>query len=57
MDGLKYGWVGVLAGLGNNIIDYATSNMLDMTGALINGLFYHILLCNGVLYWIYFQQS
>lgn len=43
MDGLKYGfWVGILAGLGNNIIDYATSNMLDMTGALINGLIYII---------------
>lgn len=46
MDGLKYGfWIGILAGLGNNIIDYATSNMLDITGALINGLIYIIFFC------------
>ncbi len=45
-DGLKYGfWVGILAGLGNNIIDYATSNMLDMTGALVNGLIYIVFFC------------
>jgi len=42
-DGLKFGvWVGIMAGLGNGIIDYATSNMLDMTGALVNGLIYII---------------
>ncbi len=39
MDGLKYGvWMGIFIGFGEGIIDYATSNVLDMTGALINGL-------------------
>jgi hypothetical protein len=41
MDGLKYGfWIGIFAGFGNALIDYAVSNMLDLTGALVNGLIY-----------------
>jgi hypothetical protein len=39
-------WVGILVGLGNSIIDYATSNMLDMTGALnalINIVFFAVM--------------
>lgn len=44
MDGLKFGlWIGIFAGFGNGIIDYATSNILDLTGALVNGLLYVIL--------------
>jgi len=40
-DGLKYGfWIGILAGFGNGLIDFATSNMLDFTGALVNGIVY-----------------
>ncbi len=40
-NGLTFGiWVGILAGFGNGLIDYATSNMLDLTGALTNGLIY-----------------
>lgn len=39
--GLKYGiLVGVLVGYGNEIINYATTNVLDMTGALANGAIY-----------------
>lgn len=39
--GLKYGaLIGILTGFGNGIIDYATSNMLDLTGAIVNGLIY-----------------
>lgn len=46
LDGLKYGFlVGIFAGLGNNIIDFATSNMLDLTGALINGFIYIVFFC------------
>ncbi len=33
-------WIGVLMGLGSGIIDFATSNMLDLTGTLINGVVY-----------------
>ncbi len=41
MSGLKFGiLIGILVGLGNGLIDYATSNMLDMTGALGNGMIY-----------------
>jgi len=40
-DGLKYGiLVGVLVGYGNELINYATTNVLDMTGALANGAIY-----------------
>jgi len=40
-NGLKYGLlIGILVGLGNGLIDYATSNMLDLTGALGNGMIY-----------------
>ena len=41
MGGLKFGiLIGILVGLGNGLIDYATSNMLDMTGAIGNGMIY-----------------
>ncbi len=40
-DGVKYGILtGVLVGLGNELINHATTNVLDLTGALVNGLIY-----------------
>ncbi|MFS4494307.1 hypothetical protein [Maribacter sp. 2308TA10-17] len=40
-DGIKYGiLIGVLVGLGNELINHATTNVLDLTGALVNGLIY-----------------
>lgn len=39
--GLKFGiWVGVLQGFGNGVIDFATANILDLTGTIVNGLTY-----------------
>lgn len=39
--GLQYGlWFGVLIGLGNGLIDYATSNLLDLSGTIINAIIY-----------------
>lgn len=40
-DGLKYGiLIGVFVGYGNELINYATTNTLDITGALANGAVY-----------------
>ncbi|QLG45746.1 hypothetical protein [Costertonia aggregata] len=42
-DGLGYGiWIGIFVGFGNGIINYATSNFLDMTGTIANGGVYVI---------------
>ncbi|MDY7397051.1 hypothetical protein UMM65_17550, partial [Aureibaculum sp. 2210JD6-5] len=39
--GAQFGlWVGIMVGFGSGIIDYATSNLLDFQGALVNGLIY-----------------
>ncbi len=39
--GLNLGiWIGVLMGLGSGFIEFSTSNMLDLTGTLINGVVY-----------------
>lgn len=41
LDGLKFGMlVGVLVGFGNGSIEYATTHVLDITGAMGNGLIY-----------------
>ncbi len=41
MNGLNLGiWVGVLMGLGSGLINFATSNMLDLPGTLINAVIY-----------------
>jgi hypothetical protein len=41
MEGMRFGLlVGLLVGFGDGLINYATSNMLDITGALVNGLLY-----------------
>ncbi len=38
---LSFGiWVGILRGFGSGLIDYSTTNILDMTGAIVNGLIY-----------------
>lgn len=43
VEGAKYGlWIGLLVGYGDGIINFATSNMLDITGSLVNGLIYVI---------------
>ena len=42
-DRLKFGiLIGVLVGLGNELINHATTNVFDLTGALVNGLIYFI---------------
>ena len=39
--GLKYGiLIGIFVGYGNELINYATTNVLDITGALVNGAIY-----------------
>ncbi|MGI9551728.1 MAG: hypothetical protein ACR2MT_11040 [Aurantibacter sp.] len=41
MEGMRFGvLMGLLVGFGDGLINYATSNMLDMTGAIVNGLLY-----------------
>lgn len=43
VNGIKYGaWIGVLVGLGGELITYATGNMLDLTGSLGNAAIYII---------------
>lgn len=43
LEGMRFGLlVGLLVGFGDGLINYATSNMLDITGALVNGLIYII---------------
>ncbi len=40
-EGAKFGLsIGALAGFGNGVIDFATSNMLDLTGTIVNGVIY-----------------
>ncbi|OUR94566.1 hypothetical protein A9Q87_02720 [Flavobacteriales bacterium 34_180_T64] len=39
--GAQYGiWLGILMGLGSGMIDFATSNLLDLSGTLINAVVY-----------------
>lgn len=39
--GLNFGlWIGIFTGFGSGIISYATANMLDLTGTMINGVTY-----------------
>lgn len=39
--GLKYGaLIGILVGFGNELINHSTTNVFDLTGALVNGLIY-----------------
>lgn len=39
--GLKFGiWVGVLRGLGSGFIDFSTTNIMDVTGTIVNGITY-----------------
>ena len=39
--GINYGiWMGILAGLGAGLINFATSNILDITGTFINAGIY-----------------
>ncbi len=39
--GMQFGvWIGVLLGLGSGLIDFATANILDLSGTLINAVIY-----------------
>ncbi|AUP80184.1 hypothetical protein [Flavivirga eckloniae] len=39
--GAQFGiWVGILIGLGNGLIDQSTSNLLDLSGTIINAIIY-----------------
>ncbi len=41
--GLKFGLgIGVFIGFGSGLIDYATANLLDFSGTIINGIIYTI---------------
>ena len=56
--GLKYGvLIGVFIGYGNELINYSTTNVLDLTGAIANGviyvLFYAIM---GILAGLVYQK-
>ena len=40
-EGAQFGiWLGVLMGLGSGLIDFATANLLDISGTLINAVIY-----------------
>lgn len=40
-NGIQFGiWLGILKGLGSGLIDYATSNMADLTATLGNAIIY-----------------
>ena len=42
-DGATLGlWIGVLTGFGDGVVNFATSNILDLTGTLANGVLYVI---------------
>lgn len=49
--GLKFGlWVALMVGLGETLIDYATSNMMDIQGAFLNfGLYIVFFAVTGLL--------
>ncbi|WP_303318275.1 hypothetical protein Q4Q34_10775 [Flavivirga abyssicola] len=39
--GAQFGiWIGILIGLGSGLIDYSTSNLLDLSGTIINAAIY-----------------
>ena len=39
--GVQFGiWLGILIGLGSGLIDHSTSNLLDLTGTIINAVIY-----------------
>ncbi|SDB65568.1 hypothetical protein SAMN03097699_3115 [Flavobacteriaceae bacterium MAR_2010_188] len=35
-------WIGILTGFGEGLVDYSTSNFLDISATLVNGLLYII---------------
>ena len=42
-DGAVLGlWIGVLTGFGDGVVNFATGNILDLTGTLANGVLYVI---------------
>jgi hypothetical protein len=42
-NGLNFGlWIAILIGIGGGLINFATSNMLDLTGTLANAVIYII---------------
>ena len=44
--GITFGfWIAILMGLGEGMIDYATSNILDLTGILANTVVYLVFTC------------
>ncbi|QNJ97156.1 hypothetical protein [Constantimarinum furrinae] len=49
--GITFGfWVAILMGLGEGLIDYATSNIIDMSGTFINfGIYLVFFLVTGLL--------
>jgi hypothetical protein len=43
--GISFGiWIAILMGLGEGLIDYATSNIIDLTGMLVNVLIWVVFL-------------
>ena len=57
--GLNFGfWFAVLFGLGEGLINYATSNILDLTGTFLNALIYAVFfIFMGVLASLVFKNS
>jgi len=58
-NGLNFGlWVAILIGLGGGLIDFATSNMLDITGTFANALIYLVFfLIMGALVGLIYNKS
>ncbi len=56
MNGIKFGaFMGIFIGFGEGLIDYATSNMLDLTGALGNGAIWiiHLAVMGALVGFVY----
>lgn len=57
--GAQFGiWTGVLIGLGGGLIDHATSNILDLSGSIMNGIIYIVhFAIMGILVSLVFGKS
>ncbi len=57
-EGTKFGlWMGILLGVGSGLINYATSNMMDFSGTMINAVLYIVyFIIMGVLVSIIYNK-
>lgn len=57
--GLSYGlWLSIMTGLGDGLINYATSNMIDLNGTLVNfGIYVVFYLVMGLLVGVIYNKT